>query len=65
MHKYGATSEDFGRVSVLSRKHAANNPKAWFYQRPITFEDHQNSRMIADPCGCWTAARRATAVRHW
>lgn len=49
MHKYGATSEDFGRVSVLSRKHAANNPKAWFYQRPITLEDHQNSRMIADP----------------
>ena len=49
MYKYGATSMDFGRVSVLSRKHAANNPKAWFYQRPITLEDHQNSRMIADP----------------
>jgi acetyl-CoA acetyltransferase len=49
MHKYGATSEDFGRVSVLSRKHAANNPKAWFYQRPITLEDHQNSRWIAEP----------------
>lgn len=49
MHEYGATSEDFGRISVLSRKHAANNPKAWFYERPITLEDHQNSRMIADP----------------
>ncbi|MFS3129298.1 lipid-transfer protein [Nocardioides sp. Bht2] len=49
MHTYGATSEDFGRISVLSRKHAANNPKAWFYERPITLEDHQNSRMIADP----------------
>jgi len=49
MHKYGATSEDFGRISVLSRKHAASNPKAWFYERPITLEDHQNSRMIADP----------------
>ncbi|MCH6231632.1 lipid-transfer protein [Microbacterium sp. CFH 31415] len=49
MHEYGATSEDFGRVSVLSRKHAANNPKAWFYERPITLEDHQSSRMIADP----------------
>ncbi len=49
MHKYGATSADFGQISVLSRKHAANNPKAWFYQRPITLDDHQSSRMIADP----------------
>lgn len=49
MQKYGATSADFGQVSVLSRKHAANNPDAWFHERPITIEDHQNSRMIADP----------------
>ncbi|MEU3270228.1 lipid-transfer protein [Saccharomonospora sp. NPDC006951] len=49
LHKYGATTEDFGRVSVLSRKHAATNPKAWFHQRPITLEDHQNSRWIAEP----------------
>jgi len=49
MHRYGATSADFGRISVLSRKHAATNPKAWFHGRPITLEDHQNSRMIADP----------------
>src|SRR5699024_6006934 len=49
MHKFGATSRDFGAISVLSRKHAANNPAAWFYDRPITIEDHQASRMIADP----------------
>lgn len=49
MHRYGATSEDFGRVSVLSREHAARNPAAWFYGRPITLEEHQESRMIADP----------------
>ncbi len=49
MHLYGATSEDFGRVAVADRKHAATNPKAFFYERPITLEDHQNSRMIADP----------------
>ena len=49
MHEFGATSEDFGRVSVLSRAHAANNPKAWFHGRPITLEEHQASRMIADP----------------
>ena len=49
MHEYGATSEDFGRVSVADRKHAATNPKAWFYGKPITLEDHQASRLIVDP----------------
>jgi len=49
MEDYGATSADFGAISVLSRKHAANNPRAWFHERPITIEDHQASRMIADP----------------
>ena len=28
MHEFGATSEDFGRVAVADRKHAATNPKA-------------------------------------
>jgi len=36
MHDYGATSEDFGRVTVADRRHAATNPKAWFYRRPVT-----------------------------
>lgn len=49
MHEFGATTEDFGRVSVADRKHAATNPKAWFYQQPITLEDHQSSRWIVDP----------------
>jgi acetyl-CoA acetyltransferase len=49
MHEYGATSEDFGRVSVADRRHAATNPKAWFYQRPITLADHQASRWIVEP----------------
>jgi acetyl-CoA acetyltransferase len=49
MHEYGATSEDFGRVAVADRRHAATNPNAFFYERPITIEDHQGSRMIADP----------------
>lgn len=49
MHEYGATSEDFGRVSVADRKHAATNPKAWFYGKPITLADHQSSRWIVDP----------------
>ncbi|MBO2450451.1 lipid-transfer protein [Actinomadura barringtoniae] len=49
MHEYGATSEDFGRVAVAMRKHASTNPRAWFYERPITLEEHQASRWIVDP----------------
>lgn len=49
MHVYGATSEDFGRVAVADRKHAALNPAAWFYEQPITLADHQASRWIAEP----------------
>ncbi len=49
MHEYGATSADFGRVAVADRKHAATNPNAWFYQRPITLADHQASRWITEP----------------
>ena len=49
MHEYGATSEDFGRVAVADRLHASTNPKAWFYNQPITLEDHQNSRWIVEP----------------
>ncbi|WP_372728318.1 lipid-transfer protein [Nocardioides sp.] len=49
MHEYGATSEDFGRVAVADRRHAATNPKAFFHGKPITLADHQASRMIAEP----------------
>ena len=49
MYETGATSEDFGNVAVTFRKHAANNPKAFFYGKPITLDDYMSSRMIADP----------------
>jgi 17-hydroxy-3-oxo-4-pregnene-20-carboxyl-CoA lyase len=49
MHEYGVTNEHFGRISVVDRKHAATNPAAWFYQRPITLEDHQQSKWIVEP----------------
>ncbi|MET7336139.1 lipid-transfer protein [Nonomuraea sp. NPDC005650] len=49
MHVYNATSEDFGRVAVAMRRHAATNPAAWFYRRPITLEEHQASRWIVEP----------------
>ena len=49
LHETGATSEDLGRVAVADRKHAATNPKAWFYEQPITLEEHQASRFIVEP----------------
>jgi acetyl-CoA acetyltransferase len=49
MHEYGVTSEDFGAVAVADRKHAATNPKAFFYGQPITLADHQASRWIVEP----------------
>lgn len=48
MYEYGTTSEQFGAIAVACRKHASLNPNA-SYRTPITIEDHQNSRMIAEP----------------
>ena len=49
MHAYGVTNEDFGRAVVQLRDYAATNPDAHFYDRPITLDDHQASRWIAEP----------------
>jgi acetyl-CoA acetyltransferase len=49
MHDTGTTSADLAQVAVSTRKHAVTNPNAIFYERPITLEDHQGSRMIVDP----------------
>ena len=50
MHTYGVTSADIGRGVVQMRDYAATNAAAWGFQRPITLEDHQNSRWIVEPC---------------
>ena len=49
MHLYGTTSRQLGAVSVACYKHAQRNPRAVMYGRPITIDDHQNSRIIVDP----------------
>jgi 17-hydroxy-3-oxo-4-pregnene-20-carboxyl-CoA lyase len=49
MERYGVTNADFGRIAVVDRAHAATNPDAWFYGRPITLADHQASRWIIEP----------------
>jgi acetyl-CoA acetyltransferase len=49
MHESGATNADFGRAVVQLRDYAATNPDAHFFGRPITLDDHQASRWIAEP----------------
>ena len=49
MHEYGATGEDLGRVTVSARGFAASNPAAHFFERPLTLEEHQASRWVAEP----------------
>jgi len=49
MHEFGTRSEHFGRIAVACRKHANLNPGALMHEKPMTLDDHQSSRMIADP----------------
>ena len=49
MHEFGTTSRQFGHVAVSEREHALRNPRATFYGKPLTIEDHQESRLIVDP----------------
>lgn len=48
MELYGTTSLQFAEIAVSTRNNAMLNPNATM-KRPITVEDHQNSRMISDP----------------
>ncbi|WP_455353060.1 lipid-transfer protein [Streptomyces sp. SYSU K217416] len=49
LHTYNLAPEVFGHVAVTGRRHAARNPAAYFYERPITLADHAASRWIAEP----------------
>ncbi|MDN5925625.1 MAG: thiolase family protein [Hyphomicrobiales bacterium] len=48
MELYGTSSRQFAEVAVAMREHAVMHGNA-VMKKPITIEDHQNSRMIADP----------------
>lgn len=45
---YGLKSEQLGEVAVAQRAHAVMDPTA-IMQKPITIEDHQESRWIVEP----------------
>jgi acetyl-CoA acetyltransferase len=48
MELYGTTADQFGEIAVAFREHALLNDNA-VMKKPITLEDHRNSRMISDP----------------
>jgi acetyl-CoA acetyltransferase len=49
MHEYGVTELDLARVAVVTRKHAVNNPAAFFYEKELTIDEHHDSRWIVEP----------------
>jgi acetyl-CoA acetyltransferase len=48
MALYGTTIDHFAEVTINARRNAANNPEARF-RTEITVEEHNNSRIIAEP----------------
>ena len=48
MHEFGTTIEQLAEIAVSTRWNASHNPEA-YYRDPITIDDVQSSRMIADP----------------
>lgn len=66
MELYGTTSEQFGEVAITCRQNATLNERAMM-RKPMTLEDHQNSRMIAEPfrlfdCSLESAGAAAVVV---
>ncbi len=49
MHEFGTTSAQLGMISVQQRRWALMNPRARFFGRPITLEDHQASPLVVHP----------------
>ena len=48
MALYGSKPEQLGWIAVTCRSHALLNPAA-VMQKPMTIDDHQNSKLIVDP----------------
>jgi acetyl-CoA acetyltransferase len=48
MERFGTTSEDLGRIALLSRQHAFDNERAMM-RKPMTMDDYLASRWIVTP----------------
>ncbi len=49
MDKYGATMDDLSLVAFKNHTHAALNPKAYFYKKPLELEKIKNSPVVSSP----------------
>jgi len=49
MEKYGATMDDLALVAFKNHQNAALNPKAYYYQRPVSLEEIKKSPVVASP----------------
>lgn len=49
MQLYGTTSRQLGAIAVAARENANKRPNAMMHGKPMTIEDHQNSRMVVEP----------------
>ncbi|HIG00168.1 MAG TPA: lipid-transfer protein [Myxococcales bacterium] len=49
MHEYGATRDHFANVALAFRKMANRNPKATFFDKPLSREQYHQARWISDP----------------
>lgn len=47
--KYGATMDDLALISYKNHQNAVLNPKAYFYNRPVTLEQIKKSPVVASP----------------
>lgn len=49
MKKYGGTMDDLALIAFKNHRNAALNPKAYYYKRPVSLEDINNSPVVASP----------------
>ena len=49
MQKYEGTMDDLALVAFKNHRNAISNPKAYFYQRPVSLEEIKNSPVVASP----------------
>jgi acetyl-CoA acetyltransferase len=49
LHETGSGPEHLAEVALAFRAHAQRNPRALTFGKPLTLDDYQQSRLIADP----------------
>jgi acetyl-CoA C-acetyltransferase len=49
MKKYGATMDDLSLIAFKNHQNAVLNPKAYYYQRPVSLEEIKKSPIVASP----------------